>query len=156
MKNFHKLFILFIFVSLVACNKGVVYKKNVKIPSSVWNMNNIVELNAQIDEIDTPYNLFLSIRHTQYYPASNLWLFITITSPEGDLQKDTFECLLSDQNHKWVGKGMGDIYDAKLLYHDTIKFPTTGEYKFEIQQGMRMENLPHIMDVGLIVKKLTN
>ena len=153
--NFQKLFIFLLFITLFACNNGVVYKKDVKIPSSIWNMDNIIKFDTQIDDINIPYNLFLSIRHTQHYPARNLWLFITITSPEGNMQKDTFECMLADKKYKWVGKGMGDIYDAKILYHDTITFPSHGEYTFEIQQGMRMKDLPHIMEVGLIIEKLS-
>ena len=52
-----------------------------------------------------------------------------------------------------AGKWNGDIYDNQIPFKRNVKFPAAGKYMFEIQQGMRIDNIPLIMDVGLRIEK---
>ena len=61
--------------------------------------------------------------------------------------------VLADEKGKWIGSGMGDLYDNQIPFKKNVRFPLAGIYSFEIQQGMRMENVPLIMDVGLRIEK---
>jgi gliding motility-associated lipoprotein GldH len=151
-----KYFILSIsfFFIFISCNNNVVYKESIKIPDNVWDMNNIAQFKPTIDSINTPYNVYLNIRHANMYPSQNLWLFISTTTPTGATQVDTFECILADDKGKWFGDGAGDIWDVEIPYKQNIAFPIAGEYNIKIQHGMRLENLPLIMEIGISIEKI--
>jgi gliding motility-associated lipoprotein GldH len=78
---------------------------------------------------------------------------VKTTFPNGKFSTDTLECILADEKGKWLGKGLGDIYDNQIPFKRNVRFPQAGTYVFEIQQGMRSDNIPLIMDVGLRIEK---
>jgi len=63
------------------------------------------------------------------------------------------ECILADANGKWLGNGLGDIWDNKILFKQNVKFPKRGLYQFTLNQAMRLDSLPMIMDAGLSIEK---
>ncbi len=149
----HILFFFSIIFIFAACNSNKVYEKNIAIPNNVWNMDSSVKFSVPVEDISVPYNLFVNIRNGQYYPSSNLWLFITSHSPAGKSQRDTVECILADDKGQWLGSGMGDLWDNKIQFKKNIKFPVAGNYTIEMQHGMRMENLPMVVEIGLTIEK---
>ncbi len=146
--------IIFLMIFAVSCNNNSIYKESKKVPNSIWDMNNILKFQANVEDVEQEYNIDIRIRHAEFYPSQNLWLFITTTAPDGVFQKDTLECILADQDYKWKGKGLGQIWDVKVPFKKDIKFIEKGEYLFEIQHGMRLEQLPQIMEIGVEINKL--
>ena len=69
------------------------------------------------------------------------------------MSNDTLECILADEKGKWLGTGIGDIYDNQIPFKKNVLFPKKGKYKFEIEQGMRTDIVPLIMDIGLRIEK---
>jgi gliding motility-associated lipoprotein GldH len=61
--------------------------------------------------------------------------------------------MLANDEGKWFGNGIGDIFDIKIPFKNKIHFSEYGVYRFEIEQGMRIENLPFILEVGFRVQK---
>jgi len=137
-----------------ACNKNMLFEENVAIPDGVWNQDNVVAFSFRINDIKVPYNLYLNVRNTTYYPYRNVWLFITTNSPVGKSQVDTMELVLADEKGQWLGDGMGDYWDNQILYKSKAGFLLPGTYTVEIQQAMRREDLPHILEVGFSVEKV--
>jgi gliding motility-associated lipoprotein GldH len=84
---------------------------------------------------------------------SNLYLFVTTTAPSGHSVRDTVEVILADEKGKWLGSGLGDIWDLQQLYKQNVRFAQRGKYRFEYEQAMRTEKLPFVLDVGLRVEK---
>ncbi len=152
-KNKFVLLITILLLVFSACNNAV-YKESFEIPNSIWDMNNVLQYKADIQEIDDNYNIYLDIKHTRKYPAQNLWLFIKTTAPNGVYQQDTIECFLANEEYKWNGKGSGDKWKVKIPFKGDIKFPAKGMYIFEIQHGMRREKLPEVMEVGVVIEKM--
>lgn len=151
MKQF-KIFLLILLV-LNSCDLSKVYENHIEIKEGIWNRYNRVTFNVPISDTLSTHNIFINIRHDSYYPRSNLFLFITTTAPNGNSVKDTFQIVLADNKGKWYGKGIGDIWSRQQPYKINVRFPVSGEYIFKCEQAMRMIDLPHIMDVGLIVEK---
>ena len=60
---------------------------------------------------------------------------------------------LADDKGQWLGDGMGDIWDNRALFRERMRFPQSGLYTFEIEQAMRQNPLPQIMDVGLRIER---
>ena len=67
--------------------------------------------------------------------------------------RDTVEITLAAPDGKWLGEGLGDIYDNRYLFRKAFKFPKTGEYRIELIQAMRVNPLPGIMDAGIRIEK---
>ncbi len=139
---------------LSSCNKNTLYQKYITLPDSEWDMNKPVSFKLNVDDTSTYYNVFVNIRNADTYAYSNLYLFIDITSPMKTKERDTIECILADPAGKWLGEGLGDIWDNKILFKRNVRFPRTGEYDISYTQAMRDDKLQMIMDVGLTVEKI--
>ncbi|HVA98733.1 MAG TPA: gliding motility lipoprotein GldH [Bacteroidia bacterium] len=143
-----------ILITLSSCDKNRVFEKNQKIPNNTWDVKNSIKFQVPISDTITPTNFYVNIRNTDNYPYRNIYLFITTQFPDGGKAVDTLECILADQNGKWLGSGLGDIWDNQILFKKNVRFPHPGNYIFEFQQAMRTEQLPEIMDVGLRIEKV--
>lgn len=155
-------FILLIFIPLASCDPDRVYEKNIEIPGSIWNVNNPVLFEVEISDTISLHNVYINVRNAGMYQFSNLCLFINTTLPDETTQKDKVECFLADKSGKWLGSGLGDIWDNRILFSKGVKFPQKGVYKFVFEQAQRygekayIENLPFIMDVGLRIERQDN
>ncbi len=143
----------FISIVLFSCNGNSVYKDYEKIPDRLWNKDYQTSFEFEIEDTSQRHQVDILIRNAGMYPFSNLWIFIHQTSPDGYTQTDTLECILADEAGKWLGDGMGDIWDNEILWRRNYKFPQTGKYTYSIEHAMRTDILPGIMDVGLNIKK---
>ena len=140
-------------IILSSCDPNLVYEKNIRIPDGIWYRDNIVHFEVVVDDTISSHNLFVNVRNTSLYPMSNLYLFIETTAPSGHSVRDTVEVILADQKGRWLGSGLGDIWDLQQLYKQNVRFAQRGKYSFEYMQAMRTEKLPFILDVGLRVEK---
>lgn len=139
---------------LSACNKGVIYQKYVPIPDKVWDMNKPVSFDVSIDDTVNYYDVYVYIRNADNYEYSNLYLFIDITTPLHKTETDTLECILANPvTGRWLGSGLGDIWDNKIPFKHNLRFHEPGVYTFKYTQAMRLDKLPMIMDVGLGIQK---
>lgn len=145
---------LFLIRMVVACNPGLVYEENERFPDNKWSRYNIPVFEVEITDVQSSYHLFINLRNTGEYPRSNLFLFIAATSPGGAFTRDTLELILAEPSGRWKGKGFGSIWQNRFYYRQNIRFPESGRYTFEIEQAMRIEELPGIADVGLRVEKI--
>lgn len=149
------IFLLFwlIAVVLCSCNKGVLYQKYYTIPHNVWDMRKPVTFTVPVTDTINHYDVYVNVRNADSYDFSNLYLFIDITSPAHITERDTMECILADNSGKWLGRGLGDIWDNKILFKRNVRFPRSGNYMFTYTQAMRIDSLPLIMDVGLRIER---
>ncbi|KPK87261.1 MAG: hypothetical protein AMS27_02880 [Bacteroides sp. SM23_62_1] len=150
---YHFIHIILFTIVFHSCDPDRVYEKNIRIPDGIWERNNPIRFEVIIQDTISPHNLYINIRNTGLYPVSNLYLFITTTAPSGHSVKDTVEIILADERGKWLGKGLGDIWDLQKLYKQNVRFAQKGMYVFEYEQAMRIEKLPFILDAGLRIEK---
>lgn len=139
-----------------ACDDNRVFEENKELPDNTWSSSNVLKFDVSIVNKEIPTNFYINVRNADGYPYNNLFLFIKTTFPSGKMSNDTLECVLADENGKWLGSGMGDIYDNQIPFKKNVLFPEMGKYTFEIQHGMRAENVPLIMDIGLRIEKAEN
>ena len=147
---------LSVFIAIIfftSCDSNRVFEDNTDIPEFTWDIKNKIAFDVDIPDTASLYNLYVNVRHASHYPYANLYVFATITFPNGKTRKDTVECVLADVSGEWKGDGAGDIWDNQILWMPKVKFPLAGKYNFQYEQAMRMEQVPFIMDVGLRVEK---
>jgi gliding motility-associated lipoprotein GldH len=130
------------------------YQKYVTIPDNIWMASQPVSFTVSVSPTDTVsyYDVFINVRNTDSYDFSNLYLFVDITNPAHVTERDTFECPLAMESGKWLGHGLGDIWDNKIRFIEDKRFGK-GDYTFTFTQAMRVDKLPAIMDMGLTIEK---
>lgn len=137
-----------------ACNSRTVYEESMTVKESVWNWQQKAQFEFDIKDTATPNNIFINIRNTNKYKFSNLYLFVTLTAPDGNFMKDTFNCVLADEKGNWLGKGSGDIRENHVIWKKDVVFPQSGKYTIDIVQAMREKKLEGITDVGIDIEKV--
>jgi len=152
----YSLFIITLSFVFTSCDHNTVFDKNVSIPDYRWDMNNILKMETDIKDTVHPYNIYINIRHASGYQFSNIFLFLTTRTPKGEVARDTVEIALADDRGKWLGDGLGDIWDYRALFKRNFRFPEAGAWHFELQQAMRISPLPQVMDAGIRIEKVGN
>ena len=145
-------FIISILFVLTSCDRKRVYESYRRLDDKGWNKDSLVVFRAQLTDTIKNHNLYVNIRNKGTYPYSNLWLFLTIQSPDGTSKTDTVEFTLAEPPGKWKGSGIGGLHDNQIPYKSSVYFPHRGEYVFSLKQGMRDNVLPGIRDIGVRIE----
>jgi gliding motility-associated lipoprotein GldH len=152
-RNLLFLFLLFTILTLASCDKNGVFVSYSPIRHDKWHKDSIFTYTVPITEPSRTYDMYINLRNSVDYPYSNIWLFLSIKSPKGEVVGDTVEFTLADQAGKWFGDGYGKLRDNQLLYKRNIYLQFPGNYIFTVQQGMRTETLEGISDIGIRIEK---
>ena len=140
-------------VLLSSCDSNRVFEDNAEIKDLQWDTSHVVGFDVEIKDTVSPHNFYVNVRNADAYPYSNLYLFIRTKFPDGRASNDTLEVVLADEKGRWLGDGLGDIWDNRVLFKRNVRFPMEGTYRFEYRHGMRDNPLPMIMDVGIRIEK---
>lgn len=140
-------------ICMTSCDPKRLYEKNEKIVNNNWDQNVPLVFLVNITDTAQPDNVYINVRNAGFYEFSNLFLFINTRFPQGQMERDTVECVLASPDGKWLGEGLGDIFDNRILFKKDVRFPQAGEYRFELIQAMRINPLPGIMDAGIRIEK---
>ena len=152
--RFPLFFTVCILLTLLSCDPNRIYEKNIKIPDGIWYKDHKVSFEVFIDDTASAHNLYMNVRNTSLYPFSNLFLFIETRAPSGHAIRDTFEVILADDRGKWLGSGLGDIWDLQQIYKRNVRFAQRGNYSIQYEQAMRMDRLPFVLDTGLRIERV--
>ena len=129
-----------------------IYEENRDIPNQVWNKDHMVEFSFDITDTTKFYTILVNLRHTNFYPQSNLWLMAYTTYPDGTKQEQRLELTLADEKGQWHGSCTGDICDLQQYIQQKAYFNKLGTYKLSFEQIMRTDNLENILSIGLRVE----
>jgi gliding motility-associated lipoprotein GldH len=138
-----------------ACDSSRVFDESKKIDDGSWDKSKPVVLQAVINDTISPHNVYINLRNAGVYPFSNIFMFINTKLPHGELYRDTMEVMLQTPQGQWMGDGLGDIWDNRILFKSNVRFPQKGEYRFELFHAMRVNPLSGIMDAGIRIEKTT-
>jgi gliding motility-associated lipoprotein GldH len=146
--------LFFLVLLFTGCDPSRVFDDNKTLSSEGWDRADKANFTVNITDTISAHNVYINVRNADGYPYSNLYLFIHTQFPDGRKFTDTLECVLADQNGKWLGNGLGDIYDNQILFKRNVRFSKSGNYTFALEQAMRLQKLPLIMDVGMRIEKV--
>jgi gliding motility-associated lipoprotein GldH len=141
---------------ITACRKINVYEKHATIPSFAWNKNFIPKLHFENQSEQSRYQVFFVMRHTDAYPYNNIWIRLHFTPPGDSTQTEDFNIPLTRGNEKWAGVGMDDIFELRkeLRFKKIRPVKNISACTFALEQIMRDNPLPHVMNVGLRIEKI--
>lgn len=144
---------LSVILLLPSCGNKALFDDNLAIQNEIWTPDNNAIFKVEVKDTVHAYKFMINVRHTIDYRFSNLYVFMNTRFPNGNITRDTIECVLAAPDGKWVGKGFGELKQNQILLNSTLRFPLKGEYAFEIEQGMRVKELKGITDIGIRIEK---
>lgn len=158
---------------LSGCVSSPYYQKSYAVPSNKWAYDFKPDFVVEITDTGIHYNVFFIMRHTNNYPYANIWMNILVKTP-GDsvFRKTRVEVPLASAQGRWLGMGMGEIYEQRrmiVLDHKAIPvtddlisvseisfddlFRKAGRYEIRLEQNMRDQSLPEVLHTGLRIEK---
>ena len=145
--------LLAIFISALAGCTQTFFQESEQIPNKIWDQSHNIRFDVEVKDTMSGYDFYIDLRNEGTYPFANIYMFVTTTFPSGKSARDTVECILADRTGRWLGKGLGDVLDNHILFKQNVRFPSSGAYTFEFEQGMRKEELPSILDLGISLEQ---
>jgi gliding motility-associated lipoprotein GldH len=153
MARAYKITGIVLLLGLCSCDANKVFEEYIEVKEANWQKEDIASFEFIAKDTVTAHNIYINVRNTGDYLYSNLYLFVTMKGPNGGELKDTVNCILADKRGKWLGNGVGDLWDLQIPYVGGFKFAQTGSYVISYEQAMRVENgLKGITDIGLRVE----
>ena len=143
---------LFIFLLFSSCDKNRIYEKNIAVDKYEWSSNAVPQFAVEVSDTAILYNLYVNIRHADLYPFQNIWLLVGTQFPDGSRTSRRIEIMLANDEGKWFGEGLGDIWDFRSMIQENAFFTERGTYLFTLEQNMRQDPLPGIMAVGFRIE----
>ena len=142
-------------LALSSCDDNSIVRGSVEVDPSGWSASEPAVIEFDLKEAETELDMFVDLRHNGDYPYRNLFLFMALELPDGNVEKDTIECLLADRMGHWLGSGNGFIFensiDHKVLFRYKDRSLKAGKYKLIFEQAMRTDQLIGVMDIGLTI-----
>ena len=151
--RFYTLFIGVVFF-FASCNTIDVFEKNVSIPNHDWSSSYKPKISFEITDTLSAYNIYVVIRHTDAYRYNNIWLNVYLQVPGDSIHKQRLDLRLATDDKGWLGSGMDDIFEHRILIMGPRKFPQKGLYTFQPENIMREEPLQHVLSIGIRVEKI--
>lgn len=139
---------------LTSCSsERTVYEEYIKFESLSWDRFNLLTFETEIENIETPYDFFVSIRHFPGFPHKEMLVNLTIYSPAGDMRSTDYTLELKDSEGQSLSSCMGDYCDVVIPLRRDFSFYEPGLVKFELENKYSKVELPGIIEIGFIVKE---
>ena len=150
--------LLLVVAFLASCRPAPQYQEHFTIPGTRWDAAFQPVFRFHIEDTAARYQLFLTIRHSDAYPFSNIWVNIDTRAP-GDTAfgKMRFEVPLAAPSGQWLGRGFGELWEQRVPVTSLMRpaaFPKKGDYIIRLTHDMRRNPLPEIYNIGLRLEQL--
>lgn len=127
-------------------------------PGASWDYDFQPLFKVDIEDTAAFHQMYFLIRHDDAFPYANLWIRLQVKGP-GDsvfVEGPRIEKQLADQQGKWLGKGLGDVWEHRipLRMQEMPDLKQPGIYEIRVEQIMRSNPLPAVLQVGLQLEKL--
>ena len=136
-----------------SCITVDVFEKNVPIPGHAWSSQFKPEISFDVKDTLSKYNIYVVVRHTDAYQYNNIWVNIYTQLPGDTMKRQRLDLRLATDDKGWLGSGMDDIYEHRILIAPQQSLKRAGEYRFKLENIMREEPLLYVLDVGIRVEK---
>lgn len=143
---------LSLIIMFASCDEARIMDENKEIPSYGWDYKNKLGFDFEIKDTNRVYNVYVNVRANNDYAFSNLFVMLHQRTPGNKDTSFRRELTLIDLNGKWLGRGLGDLFDFQLPVMERVRFKEKGLYHFDLEQNMRLDTLTNIMAAGMRVE----
>ncbi len=136
-----------------ACTLNDSFEKNIPIPNDKWDYIFKPEYHFIIKDTTVLYTIFVNVRHLDAYGFMNMWVWVHLQQPDGQVTHQRVQLKLADAEGKWFGEGLNGIWMARFPIKELIPMHNQGEYVISLEQDMRINPLPAVMAMGIKVQR---
>lgn len=137
-------------LALPSCKKLDLYQKLKWFPEQSWSSSDTASFQFNIED-SSFYKIYFVVRHTDAYHFNNIWLNMQVQDPD-TIYTLRREFILAD-NSRWMGSGMGDVFEHRLAFSNTPSRFKPGSYRFKMAPAMREDPLENIINVGIRLER---
>lgn len=144
-------------LQLSSCTTIDLYEKTEAIPKQQWSSSYKPQFAFTIKDTTSVYQVYIIVRHNNQYQYNNIWVNLYAQAPADSAKKFGLELPLANKDG-WLGSGMDDIFEHRIAFTldpQKFSFAKSGTYTFSLEQIMREDPLPYILNVGLRIEKKT-
>lgn len=139
-------------VLIASCGEGAYYDDVYSFENETWQKTDTASFVVPVTDTTNMFKFNISLRTTTSYEYSNLWIYILSTSPDGSTSKVAQKLPLARPDGSWVGNVSGTVVQTDVRFA-AKHFPLKGDYSFEFINATQKEEVEHVLDIGLRVKK---
>jgi gliding motility-associated lipoprotein GldH len=151
-----KFIVLFaIAVLLNSCGEQPYYEKVYSFENKEWNQQVKPSFTVEIKDVNKEYNFIVTLRTSTDYKYSNLWIFMSTITPDGQKAREPFQIPITYPDGSWVGAKTGTIVEHPLRFNRR-KMPKAGKYTFTLEQGITESVIDEVLDIGFRVEEVNN
>ena len=149
MKLFFKSFIIFMMsLCLSACApKRNDYSEFSSIDAKGWAYGDTISFTVTHADSIASGDLILSLRHTDEYLYSNLWLLVSYTDDQNHRFNDKININLADVYGNWTGKGTSISFQKQIVVKKGLRHVCGQQVK--VAHIMRTDTLGGIELLGI-------
>jgi gliding motility-associated lipoprotein GldH len=148
------IFTVCLMLTLWSCNKLDNFERTVFFPEHQWSGKNQPSFQFEIKDTVSKYNIYVVIRHEDAYHYNNLWINVITKAPNENPITQKVNLQLANNSTGWLGSGMDDVFDHRIRITNSPILLKKGVYQFSLQQIMREDPLPAILNAGIRVEKI--
>ena len=140
---------------LLACNSNRVYEKHKGgFEKNRWKKSDVVEFKPEITDLEEKYDISIALRHVYGFQLKKLKVNVEIITPSGKKKNKTYKLKVIKNKDEYYSDCAGDYCDLESVVDRNFKFKEKGEYTFRVSQDAKIDPLPNVMKVGLIIDKI--
>lgn len=145
---------LFLLAIIFSCTKEKIEYHS--FPENIWNSEDEVSFDINIEDTIRLYCLNFSFRHTTSYRYQNIIFFTHHYFNNDKISTDTINLELALNNGEWLGSGKSDIREFNHPYKVAERY-NKGKHTFKLELAMRennnpeITNLEHISDISIYI-----
>ncbi len=133
-----------------SCDKINLYEKLHAFDANQWASNDTATFRFHIRD-SSRYKVFFVLRHTDAYHFNNIWVNIMVADPDSSYSFKR-EFILADDT-RWLGTGMGDVFEHRLAFAPSAEKLRPGTYTFKLLPVMREDPLRNVVNAGIRVER---
>ena len=153
----NRLLVLSILIlTISACDPNRVYEKHRSdFSDNRWEQGQKVEFEPEITDDTSEYRIYFAMRHVYGFQFEKMNIQVETTSPSGQIAKKDYEVTVIGSDNEYLSECLESICDLEALLEEKIKYAEKGKYKYTVQHTLEVEYVPNVMEVGLIIERIS-
>ncbi len=146
-------FLILLVVVFTSCDRSRIYADYENL-NGVWKQDSTYSFSFGIEDLNSTYNLIVSLTNRSSYPYYNLYFnYELLDEADSVLSEKLEEILFFDpKTGRPKGSGSGNLFSHNHTILQDFKFDKAGTYNLRISHFMRTDSLLDIERVGLRVE----
>lgn len=142
-------------IGTTACNSNNVYETHLKdFPKHRWSKAKVLEYTPEITDTAALYNVSLELRHVFGFQFSTMKTKVKRTTPSGTQTTNDYDFAVFGKDKQYLSNCSEDICDLRVVVEENVKFSELGKYQYAVSHEMEVDDLPNVMEFGLVIDKV--